>query len=213
MGAKGLERHMKHIAAVAVSVLLATPALAAPAVRPAPATPAAARPAAPAAPAPAAADPLSREANAAFLAAYAQKKGVIKKSDGLMFRILRNGFGARPNPTDTVKVYYTGRLINDAMFDGTSPGLPATFNVSRDGLVQGWVEALQMMREGDHWTIWVPGPLGYGVRGTPDGTIPPNQTLVFDLRLLSTSAPPRPGDPACGSDPDCAKAMQQQQGQ
>ena len=91
--------------------------------------------------------------------------------------------------------------------------IPATFNVSRDGLVQGWVEALQMMREGDHWTIWVPGPLGYGVRGTPDGTIPPNQTLVFDLRLLSTSAPPRPGDPACGSDPDCAKAMQQQQGQ
>jgi FKBP-type peptidyl-prolyl cis-trans isomerase len=161
-----------------------------------------------------AADPaLSAAANAAFLANNLKQPGVQHTRTGLQYKILQNGFGRHPGPADTVQVYYTGKLINGRTFDGTSPGLPATFNVSRDGLVQGWVEALQMMREGDHWTIWVPGPLGYGVRGTPDGTIPPNQTLVFDLRLLSTSAPPRPGDPACGSDPDCAKAMQQQQGQ
>ena len=161
-----------------------------------------------------AADPaLSAAANAAFLANNLKQPGVQHTRTGLQYKILQNVFGRHPGPAGTVQVYYTGKLINGRTFDGTSPGLPATFNVSRDGLVQGWVEALQMMREGDHWTIWVPGPLGYGVRGTPDGTIPPNQTLVFDLRLLSTSAPPRPGDPACGSDPDCAKAMQQQQGQ
>jgi FKBP-type peptidyl-prolyl cis-trans isomerase len=199
MGAKGLERHMKHIAAVAVSVLLATPALAAPAVRPAPATPAAARPAAPAAPAPAAADPLSREANAAFLAAYAQKKGVIKKSDGLMFRILRNGFGARPNPTDTVKVYYTGRLINDAMFDGTSPGLPAFFKVT--DVIPGWIEALEMMRVGDQWEIVIPPQLGYGSHGSGQA-IPPDQALVFNVTLLQTIPLPKKGDKDYRPDPD-----------
>jgi FKBP-type peptidyl-prolyl cis-trans isomerase len=159
-----------------------------------------------------AADPaLSAAANAAFLADNLKQPGVMKRPSGLQYKIIQNGYGRHPGPADTVQVYYTGKLINGQTFDGTSPGLPATFNVSRDGLVQGWVEALQMMREGDHWTIWVPGNLGYGTRGTPDGAIPPNQTLIFDLRLLSTSAPPRPGDPACGSDPDCAKTMQQQQ--
>jgi FKBP-type peptidyl-prolyl cis-trans isomerase FklB len=97
------------------------------------------------------------------------------------------------------------------VFDGTSPGLPASLQVGH--VVPGWVEALQLMRVGDHWMIWVPANLGYGTRGHPDGEvpIPPNQTLIFDLRLLSTSAPPRPGDPACASDPDCSKTMQQQQ--
>jgi FKBP-type peptidyl-prolyl cis-trans isomerase len=161
-----------------------------------------------------AADPaLSAAANAAFLANNLKQPGVMKRPSGLQYKIIQNGFGRHPGPADTVQVYYTGKLINGKVFDGTSQGLPATFNVSRDGLVQGWVEALQMMREGDHWTIWVPAALGYGAGGTPDGSIPPNQTLIFDLRLLSTAAPPRPGDPACGADPDCAKLMQQQQGQ
>lgn len=190
---------MKRIAAAAVFALLALPALAAtPAARPAPAAPAAARPtAAPAATG--AADPLSREANAAFIAAYAQKKGVIKKADGLMFRILRNGFGARPNPTDTVKVYYSGKLINDAMFDGTSPGLPAFFKVT--DVIPGWIEALEMMRVGDQWEIVIPSQLGYGSHGSGEA-IPPDQTLVFNVTLLQTIPLPKKGDKDYRPDPD-----------
>jgi FKBP-type peptidyl-prolyl cis-trans isomerase len=193
---------MKRIAAAAIFALLATPVLAAtPAARAVPAAPAAARPAAAAAPAQAApaTDPLSREANAAFIAAYAQKKGVIKKSDGLMFRILRNGFGARPNPTDTVKVYYTGKLINDAMFDGTSPGLPAFFKVT--DVIPGWIEALEMMRVGDQWEIVIPSQLGYGSHGSGEA-IPPDQTLVFNVTLLQTIPLPKKGDKDYRPDPN-----------
>jgi FKBP-type peptidyl-prolyl cis-trans isomerase len=161
-----------------------------------------------------AADPaLSAAANAAFLANNARQPGVNKRPSGLQFKILQNGFGKHPGANYTVEVYYTGKLINGAVFDGTSPGLPATFNVTRDGLVQGWVEALQLMREGDHWMIWIPSNLGYGSRGMPQGAIPPNQTLIFDLRLLTATAPPKPGDPGCTADPSCAQAMQEQQGQ
>ena len=161
-----------------------------------------------------AADPaLSAAANAAFLANNAKQPGVNRRPSGLQFKILQNGFGKHPGPADTVEVYYTGKLINGTVFDGTSPGLPATFNVTRDGLVQGWVEALQLMREGDHWTIWVPANIGYGSRTAGGGMIPPNQTLVFDLRLLTTTAPPKPGEPGCQADPSCAAAEQQQQGQ
>jgi FKBP-type peptidyl-prolyl cis-trans isomerase len=157
-----------------------------------------------------AADPaLSLAANAAFLANNARQPGVNRRPSGLQFKILQNGFGKHPSASDTVEVYYTGKLINGQVFDGTSPGLPATFNVTRDGLVQGWVEALQLMREGDHWTVWIPANLGYGARPAAGGMIPPNQTLVFDLRLLSTRTPPKLGDPGCATDPACAAEMQQ----
>jgi FKBP-type peptidyl-prolyl cis-trans isomerase len=109
-----------------------------------------------------------------------------------MFRIIQNGYGKRPQPTDTVKVYYTGKLINGVIFDGTSPGLPASFKLN--SVIPGWIEALQLMREGDHWQLVIPANLGYGVRGQGDGLIPPNQTLIFDLKLLGTTPAPRRGD-------------------
>jgi FKBP-type peptidyl-prolyl cis-trans isomerase len=141
-----------------------------------------------------AADPaLSPAANAAFLASNYKQPGVNHRPSGIQFKILQNGFGKHPGPSDTVEVYYTGKLINGTVFDGTSPGLPATFKVK--DVVPGWVEALQLMREGDHWTVWIPANLGYGSRASPNGLIPPNQTLVFDLRLLSTKPPPKKGDP------------------
>ena len=105
-------------------------------------------------------DALSLEANQAFLAANAKKPGVIVRPDGLQFKILRNGFGKRPGLTDSVKVYYTGMLINGTVFDGTSPGLPATFKVN--AVIPGWVEALTLMREGDHWQLVIPPNLAYG---------------------------------------------------
>src|SRR6201991_2543274 len=133
-------------------------------------------------PALAADDALSIDNNQKFLDSNKLKKGVITRPSGLQFRIIQNGYGKRPQSTDTVKVYYTGTLINHVIFDGTSPGLPASLKLN--SVIPGWIEALQLMREGDHWQLVIPANLGYGVRGQGDGLIPPNQTLIFDLKLI-----------------------------
>ena len=151
---------------------------------------------------------LSPAANAAFLAANAKKPGVFVKPDGLQFQILQNGFGARPGLTDTVEVYYTGTLINGTVFDGTSPGLPATFKVNQ--VIPGWMEALAYMRVGDHWRIVIPANLAYGNRGAGNGMIPPGQTLVFDLKLISTKPAPKKGDPDYVPDPNDPDDQQSQ---
>jgi FKBP-type peptidyl-prolyl cis-trans isomerase FklB len=130
---------------------------------------------------------LSIDANAQFMAANAKRAGVIVRPSGLQYRILHNGFGKRPGPNDMVTVYYTGALINGTVFDGTEPGLPAQFKTS--SLITGWTEALEQMREGDHWQIFIPANLAYGARGAGGGVIPPNQALVFDLQLVSVSTP------------------------
>jgi FKBP-type peptidyl-prolyl cis-trans isomerase len=145
-----------------------------------------------------AADPaLSAAANAAYLHDNAQKPGTVVRPSGLQYTILKNGFGKRPAPTDLVSVNYTGMLINGKVFDGTEPLTPAQFTVNK--LIPGWTEALSLMREGDKWHLVIPSNLAYGARGAGDGLIPPNQTLVFDMELLST-APAKRGPP--GSDPD-----------
>lgn len=142
-----------------------------------------------------AADPaLSPAANQAFLAAYDKKPGVIIKPDGLRYRILQNGFGYRPRATDYVTVYYTGKLINGKVFDGTEEGMPVRFKAN--SLIAGWSEALTLMKVGDKWEIVIPSRLGYGEAGTPDGSIGPNQTLVFEVELMKVTAPRlRPADP------------------
>ncbi len=142
---------------------------------------------------------LSPEANGAFLAANAKKPGVIIRPDGLQFRIVQNGFGKRPTATDTVSVYYTGALINGRVFDGTSPGLPASFKVNE--VIPGWTEALELMREGDHWQLVIPSGLGYGPRGAGNA-IPPDQVLVFDMTLVSTTPAPKRGEPGYIPDPN-----------
>jgi FKBP-type peptidyl-prolyl cis-trans isomerase FklB len=142
---------------------------------------------------------LSAQANAAYLAANAKKPGVIVKPDGLQIKIIHSGYGKRPTPTDTVQVYYTGSLINGTVFDGTSPDLPASFKVSQ--VVPGWIEALQLMREGDHWQLVIPSSIGYGSRGAGKA-IPPDQTLVFDMTLLTTTPAPRRGEPGYVPDPN-----------
>ena len=163
--------------------------------------------AAPAQPAPTtvlagpAGDALSIENNQRYLTENAKKKGVIIRPSGLQFRIIQNGYGKRPTSTDTVKVYYTGTLINHVIFDGTSPGLPASFKLN--SVIPGLIEAMQLMREGDHWLLTIPPNLGYGVRGSPDGgkAVPPNQVLIFDIRLLETTPAPRRGDKDYRPDP------------
>jgi FKBP-type peptidyl-prolyl cis-trans isomerase len=130
---------------------------------------------------------LSAESNAAYLTDYAKTRGIIIQPSGLMYKIMHNGFGKRPAPTDIVTVYYTGSLINGTVFDGTEEGLPAQFKVS--SLIPGWTEALELMREGDQWHIVIPARLAYGARGAGNGAIPPNQVLVFELTLIAVTTP------------------------
>ncbi|GAA0531001.1 FKBP-type peptidyl-prolyl cis-trans isomerase [Rhizomicrobium palustre] len=130
------------------------------------------------APAPA---PLSPEANAAFLANNAKKKGVVSVP-GIQYEVLKKGSGAQPERSDCVSVYYKGTLIDGKVFDETKPGEPATFPAGR--LIPGWTWALQMMHEGDKWRLTVPSILAYGRKGAGDGVIPPDQTLVFEIELL-----------------------------
>lgn len=131
---------------------------------------------------------LSAQANATYLADNKSKPGVVERPSGLQYKILQNGYGKRPGPTDLVTVYYTGTMINGTVFDATEQGLPATFPAN--ALIPGWTEALQLMREGDHWQLVIPSNLAYGARGQ-GGTIPPNQTLVFDLELVKVAPPPK----------------------
>jgi len=136
---------------------------------------------------------LSAQANQAFLAANQAKPGVRVRPSGLQYRIIRNGYGKTPHGADTVDVTYKGSLINGKVFDEESdPQLPAQFVVN--GVIPGWTEALEIMREGDEWELVVPANLAYGSRGQPP-VIPPNQTLVFDVTLLKvTPAPPKEDD-------------------
>ena len=135
---------------------------------------------------------LSPEANKAFLAANANKPGVHVRPSGLQYRIIKNGFGKTPHPGDTVEVLYKGSLVNGKVFDQTEPELPAQLVVNR--VIQGWMEALEIMREGDEWELVIPSNLAYGTRGQPP-VIAPNQTLVFDITLVKvTPAPPKQDD-------------------
>jgi FKBP-type peptidyl-prolyl cis-trans isomerase len=140
---------------------------------------------------------LSPAANQAFLAAWDKahigKPGAVIKPSGLRYQILKNGFGWRPRPIDYVTVYYTGTLINGEKFDGTEEGMPVRFKAN--SLISGWAEALTLMKVGDRWQIVIPYKLGYGEAGSPP-TIPPMQTLVFEVELLKVTPPRlRPADP------------------
>lgn len=129
------------------------------------------------------ADPPGLAANQAYLTTYAKKPGVLIRPSGLEYRVIRSGLiGRRPGLSDTVRLTFTGKLIDGKLFDGSAPGFPATLPLSSISL-RGLSEALQMMREGDHWELAVPANLGFGTRGTGDGSVPPNQTLVFDVTL------------------------------
>lgn len=140
---------------------------------------------------PAQAADLSPESNTKFLADNAKRAGVKVLPSGLQYRVIKAGTGKSPKPDDNVTVTYKGSLIDGKVFDQTQDGQTATFPAGQ--LIPGWVEALQLMKEGDSWELVIPANLGYGAEGA-GGVIPPNQTLIFqmELRKVDVAAPPPP---------------------
>jgi FKBP-type peptidyl-prolyl cis-trans isomerase FklB len=121
----------------------------------------------------------------AFLAENKTKEGVVSLPSGLQYRILRSGDGSSPMGTDTVETNYRGTLIDGTEFDSSyKRGQTAVFPVT--GVIAGWTEALQLMKVGDKWQLFVPPELAYGERGA--GPIGPNSTLIFDVELVSIKA-------------------------
>jgi len=123
-----------------------------------------------------------------FLADNKTKKGVKTTKSGLQYEVITKGTGDMPKATDQVTVHYRGTLLNGTEFDSSySRNTPATFSVG--GVIPGWVEALQMMKTGAKWKLYVPPALAYGDRGTPNGTIGPNELLTFEVELLEIAEP------------------------
>ena len=123
-----------------------------------------------------------REEQQAFLDENAKKDGVTVTESGLQYRVINSGSGATPDETSTVEVHYEGRLINGQVFD-SSYQRGETIEFPVNGVIAGWTEALQLMKEGDKWEIALPYDIAYGERGA-GGAIPPYATLVFDVELI-----------------------------
>ena len=119
----------------------------------------------------------------AFLAANAKKDGVVTLPSGLQYKVITQGTGATPKASDTVSVHYRGRLVDGTEFDSSyKRNEPTSFPVG--GVIPGWTEALQLMKVGSKWELYVPAKLAYGDRGA-GGVIPPGATLTFEVELLS----------------------------
>lgn len=118
-----------------------------------------------------------------FLAENAKKPGVTTTKSGLQYKVVKPGTGRSPGPNDTVTVQYRGTLVNGQQFDSSyDRGEPATFPVN--GVIAGWTEALQLMKEGAQYQLFIPAALAYGDRGPLAG-----QVLVFDVELLKVGPP------------------------
>lgn len=126
------------------------------------------------------------EANAkageAFLLENGKRAEVKTTQSGLQYEVLTEGDGPVPTATDNVEAHYTGKLIDGTVFDSSvDRGTPATFGVTQ--VIPGWVEALQLMKAGSKWRLFIPANLAYGQQGAGNA-IGPNQTLIFDVELL-----------------------------
>lgn len=117
-----------------------------------------------------------------FLKMNKERPGVVTLKSGLQYEVLKSGNGRQPKATNQVRCHYEGRLVDGTLFDSSiQRGEPAVFGVNQ--VIQGWVEALQLMREGDKWKLFIPYQLGYGEQGASNA-IPPYSTLVFEVELL-----------------------------
>ena len=121
-----------------------------------------------------------------FLADNKKKEGIKTTASGLQYKVIKDGTGKTPKATDTVSTHYRGTLISGKEFDSSyKRGEPAEFPVN--GVIKGWTEALQLMKEGAKWQLFIPSDLAYGERGAGQD-IGPNSTLIFDIELLKVKA-------------------------
>lgn len=122
-----------------------------------------------------------KASNTAWLAENLKKEGVKATASGLQYKVLASGKGKTPTAADQVSVHYRGTLIDGTEFDSSyKRGEPATFGVGQ--VIKGWTEALQLMKEGDKWELYIPSELAYGEQAPP--SIGPNQVLKFEVELL-----------------------------
>ena len=128
----------------------------------------------------------------AYLATNSKAEGVKTLPSGLQYKIVRSGpaDGLKPAPQDEVKVHYEGKLLSGKVFDSSyERGAPAAMPLA--ALIPAWKEALQLMRPGDEWVLYVPPELGYGEEGAGGGEIPGNSVLIFRIELIDVL--PGPG--------------------
>lgn len=124
----------------------------------------------------------NKKAGDAFLAANKTKPGIVTTDSGLQYKIITEGTGKSPSLNDTVVTHYHGTLIDGRVFDSSvNRKQPATFPVK--GVIKGWTEALQLMKVGAKWQLFIPAELAYG-KSKRSELIQPNSTLVFDIELL-----------------------------
>jgi FKBP-type peptidyl-prolyl cis-trans isomerase FklB len=118
-----------------------------------------------------------------FLAENKKKPGIVTLPSGLQYKVIKEGTGKAPKATDTVVVHYRGKLLDGTEFDSSyKRGEPATFPVN--GVIPGWTEALQLMKTGSQWQLFIPSRLAYGENGAGN-VIGPNALLIFDVELVS----------------------------
>ncbi|MDE2137785.1 MAG: FKBP-type peptidyl-prolyl cis-trans isomerase [Gammaproteobacteria bacterium] len=142
----------------------------------------------------------NHRAAAKFLAENARKPGVVTTKTGLQYEEVKAGSGDSPKASDSVTVNYRGTLLDGTEFDSSyKRGQPATFEVDR--VIPGWTEALQLMKPGSKWKLYIPPQLAYDLRSRPP--IPPGSALIFDVELISVkpaaAAPPASANPPTGS--------------
>lgn len=124
----------------------------------------------------------AKAAGEAFLAENGEREGVVTTDSGLQYEVLTEGEGEQPTVKDTVVVHYRGTLLDGTEFDSSyGRDAPATFPL--EGIIKGWQEALQLMKTGGKWKVFIPSELAYGASGA-GGRIGPNETLIFEIELL-----------------------------
>jgi len=123
----------------------------------------------------------NQKASEEFMAANLKKNGIVALPSGIQYRVIEEGEGARPGMTSTVKVHYRGSRTDGLEFDSSfARGVPEEFNV--ETVLKGWQEVLPLMKTGSTWQVFIPPELAFGARGNPP--VGPNETLIFDLKLV-----------------------------
>lgn len=126
------------------------------------------------------------EMQTAFLDSVAALPGIITTESGLIYQVQQEGTGAMPLATDEVEAHYTGMLLDGEVFDSSvQKGKPIVLAVNR--FIPGWIEGLQLMKEGAKYKFWIPENLAYGARPPQGSGIPPNSALIFELELLKVN--------------------------